>query len=328
MSRTDSRGVGRRRFLVTGAAATAALAASQRAAEAAAGPLVAVVRDKTKKVVSKRTIDAAIVQRLVDHAVMTVAGVDDIAKAWAKFVSPTDKVAVKFNGLFPRATTSAEVVFAVTTSLVKGGVDPKNIVVYDRSDKDVGKARMEVKRDGAGPFIYGTEGNYGPEVKAGPVTTRLSKILLDADVLINVPVLKTHVLSGVTGAMKNHLGTVNNASKFHRDEKRANNCRFVADISALEPIKTKTRLCIADALTGQYDRGPGYSARHRWDYYGIVAGADFVALDAVLADLIRAKRIEKGLSPDFKPFRHLERAVELGLGEGDLKKINRVEADI
>ena len=104
--------------------------------------------------------------------------------------------------------------------------------------------------------------------------------------------------------------------------------RYVADISALGPIRKKTRICIADATNAQYHRGPGYSARHRWDYCGILASTDFVALDTVLADILKAKRVEKGLPPYFKPLRHLERAVQLRLGCGDLKKSNRLEIEV
>ena len=108
-----------------------------------------------------------IVQRLVDKAVMTLAGKDDVAKAWATYVKPTDRVAVKFNGLFRRATTQPEVIRAVTNGLIKAGVDPAKIVVYDRNDKDMRTARLTINREGKGVRIYGTERSYGKPVKAG-----------------------------------------------------------------------------------------------------------------------------------------------------------------
>ncbi len=327
MSRRDKQNVDRRGFLATGAAAAAA-AAGARFAQAADGPKVAIIRDKSRKVAQGRQIDADLTRKLVEEAVMTAAGSDDLAKAWGTFVRKGEKVAIKFNGLFRGATTHPEVINAITNSLVKAGMDPDDIVVYDRKSGDFKKAGLKVNKSAPGPLFMATDDDYGPQMQAGPVKTRLSKRLLEADVLINVPLMKTHVLAGITGAMKNHLGTVNNAGQFHKDEKGQNTCRFVADISALEPVKAKTRLCIADATNGQFHRGPQYSPRHRWDYCGIVASTDFVALDAVLADLIRAKRVEKGLPPEFKPLRHIERAVELELGCGDLKTIQRIEREV
>ncbi|MBM4038033.1 MAG: DUF362 domain-containing protein [Planctomycetes bacterium] len=318
----------RRGFLQTGAAAaTAAMLAGGRFAHAApAGPMVAILRDKSKKAIADSAVDAALVQKLVDAAVMKLSGKDDAAKAWGAYVSPKDKVAVKFNGLFDRATTHPEVIAAVTSGLVKAGVNPANIVAYDRDDRAFTIAKVKVVRDGDGPRAYATGQDLGPKVKAGPVDTQLSKILLDADVVINVPIMKTHGLAGVTGALKNHLGSipVPNARDFHRDT-----CQYVADLNALEPIKAKTRLCICDALYGVFDKGPQLqNLANRWDYYGIVASVDPVAMDAVLADIIKAKRVEKGLTPYHKEIKHVERAAELGLGVANLAKISRVEAEV
>ncbi len=313
----------RRGFLQVGAAATAAALAGGRLAQAAAGgPTVVIVRDKAQKAIVDNKIDPAVVQKLVDQAVMKLSGKDDIAKAWATYVAPKDKVAIKFNGLFARATTHPEIVDAVTSGLIKAGVDPAKIVIFDRDERAFTTAGIKVVREGAAPRAYPTGQDLGPGVKAGPVDTKLSKILLDADVLINLPMMKTHVLSGVSGALKNHLGTVPNANAFHRD-----GCKFIADISAQEAIKAKTRICICDALYALFDKGPQFNPACRWDYQGVLAAVDPVAMDAVLADILKAKRVEKGLAPYHNKLLHIEHAAELGLGVSDLAKINRVEAE-
>jgi len=324
MAHENGHGLDRRGFLRAGALATAAMVGGARTLHAApAGPTVVIVRDKTKKVVDGQSVDAAITQSLVDKAVMTLAGKDDIAKAWAAYVTPKDKVAVKFNGLFAKSTTRPEVVAAVTSGLLKAGVDPANIVVYDRDDRAFATAGFKVNRDGDGPRAYPTGKDYGPEVQAGPIATRITNILHNATVLINVPMMKSHVLSGISGALKNHLGTVPNASAFHKDT-----CVHIGDLNALEPIKAKTRICICDALSANYHKGPQFSAQGRWDYYGILAAIDPLAMDATLADLIKGKRVQEGLPPYLKPLRHIERAAELGVGVADLAKINRVELEI
>jgi uncharacterized protein (DUF362 family) len=324
MSERQERGPSRRDFLLQGTAVTAALAVGPRLVRAAPeGPSVVIVRDKTKKVIEGYQVDAALCQRLVDQAVMAVAGKDDVAKAWATFVQPKDRVAVKFNGLFGRATTHPEVIHAVTAGLIKAGVNPAHITVYDRHDKDMKTTGLTINREGEAVRIRGTQDDLGPEVEAGSVRTRLSKILTEADVLINVPMMKSHVRCAITGALKNHLGTVPNAGAFHNEF-----CAAIADLNALPEIKEKTRLCIADALYVVYDRGPTFNPRARWDYHGVLASVDPVALDATFDDLILAKRVEKGLKPRSNDPRHIARAAELGLGEADLKKIRRTEMEI
>ena len=325
MSEHERRVVGRRWFLAQGAAAAAALASGERLVRAAAtGPMVAIARDKTKKSIDKFQPDAAIVQRLVDAAVMRLSGKAEVAKAWATYVQPKDKVAVKFNGLFRRATTHPEVIVAVTAGLVKAGVDPSKITVYDRSSKDFKTAGFEGEGERDGVRLRATGRDYGPKVKAGAVGTQLSKILAEADVLVNVPIMKSHVRCAVTGALKNHLGSVPNAGHFHADC-----CAAVADLNALGPIKDKTRICICDALYGILDRGPQFRGDQcRWDYHGIIASVDPVAMDAVIDDIVRAKRVEKGLKARVNDPGYIARAAELGLGEAELANIQRVEMDI
>ena len=324
MSETTGHSPSRRAFLRTSAmAATTLLAGSRLLRAADEGPIVAIVRDKTKQAIVDQKVDAAIVQTLVDKAVMTLAGKDDAAKAWATFAAPKDKVAIKFNGLFAQATTHPEIVAAVAKGLVGAGVDPANIVIYDRDGRAFSTARIETNREGTAPRAYPTDKDYGAKVKAGPVDTQITNILERADVLINLPIMKTHGIAGVTGALKNHLGTVPNASAFHRDT-----CQYVADISALAPIKAKTRLCLCDALYGLYNGGPQYIPRFRWDYCGVVASADPVALDAVLAEILKAKRLENKLTEFPRPILHVTRAAELGLGVADLAKIKRLELEV
>ena len=117
--------LGRREFLAATTAGAAAFLANQNLARSAPkGPTVVIVRDKTRKAIDGLAVDAAIVQRLVDTAVMTLAGKTSIAEAWAKFVTAKDRVAVKPNTLFPRAATHPEVVRAITDGLVNAGVTP------------------------------------------------------------------------------------------------------------------------------------------------------------------------------------------------------------
>lgn len=314
----------RRHFLVQAGSATAALLAADRLLRAAPkGPTVAVVRDKTGKAIQGHQASAAIVQRLVDKAVMMVAGKDDVAKAWAAYVGPKAKVAIKLNGLFRNASTHPEVVCAVIHGLQKAGVNIRNIVVYDRNDFSRAIPRFPAWPGGRGPRIDFSITRYDSMVRAGPVETRLAKVLTEADALINLSIMKTHHLAGVTGALKNHLGTVSGPREFHKD-----GCRYIADLNALAPIRTKTRICICDALYGLWHGGPAYVPRYRWDYHGVIASTDPVALDATLADILKAKRLKEGMSPYHKRPVHIERAAALGLGVADLKSISRVETGI
>lgn len=106
---------------------------------------------------------------------------------------------------------------------------------------------------------------------AGPV--------LEADVVITVPKMKTHALTLLTGAVKNHLGTVPGARKAELHRRFPDRVDFGAalvDLYAAAPPD----LAIMDAVEGMDKDGPGTGRRRRVGL--IAAGADGVAADAVM----------------------------------------------
>jgi uncharacterized protein (DUF362 family) len=94
----------------------------------------------------------------------------------------------------------------------------------------------------------------------------------------------------VTLSLKNLLGCIPNAGGTH-----GGGCPRIADISALDPIKKKTRLIVVDSVRGQYDRGPGFSPSFVWNYGGLIVGTDTVAVDAVGVNEILSKRKAMGV---------------------------------
>jgi len=49
--------------------------------------------------------------------------------------------------------------------------------------------------------------------------SRLARVLTErVDVVLNLPVLKQHMLSGMSGALKNQFGCIHNPNKMHLDK--------------------------------------------------------------------------------------------------------------
>ncbi len=144
----------------------------------------------------------------------------------------------------------------------------------------------------------------------------LSKIVLDADVIINLPKLKTHSLTVYTGGIKNMYGTLarGQRSKFHYKYKKVEDfCQMLTDIFS----RVKPRLTIMDGIVAMEGEGPGAGSLRN---LGIVlASYDTVALDAVANKIM-------GLEPSSV---HTTRwAYERGLGIGNLQDIDVVGEDI
>jgi uncharacterized protein (DUF362 family)/Pyruvate/2-oxoacid:ferredoxin oxidoreductase delta subunit len=137
----------------------------------------------------------------------------------------------------------------------------------------------------------------------------LLKDVLDAEVYISVPKMKTHGLTMISGAIKNNYGLVAGAQKswFHYhsgDPKRF--ARVIVELFRLRPPD----LVVMDAILAMEGYGPA-SPEIRW-VNKILASNDAVALDTVEAKII-------GFDVEEVPCLMLAR--ELKLGETDLKSI-------
>jgi uncharacterized protein (DUF362 family) len=122
--------------------------------------------------------------------------------------------------------------------------------------------------------------------------------LLEADVYINVPVLKTHALTYFTGALKNQWGCVPDCTDRLRHHRRINPM-----LSSIERM-LRPKLVIMDAIVGMAGRGPVNGIVRRAD--AILASRDSVAIDATAMRMV-------GLIPE--KARHVVLAANAGLGQ-------------
>jgi ferredoxin len=112
----------------------------------------------------------------------------------------------------------------------------------------------------------------------------IAKPAFEADLVINIPKLKTHSFARYTGAIKNLFGLIPGARKreaHFRAPGATDFAEILVDILQLAP----PALTIVDGVLGQEGNGPGLSGTPRW-YNCIAASADPVALDAVIADAL------------------------------------------
>lgn len=137
----------------------------------------------------------------------------------------------------------------------------------------------------------------------------LSRILLDADVIINLPKLKTHSLCVFTGGVKNMYGTIPSGlrRKFHAEYIRNEDfSQVLTDIfSAIRP-----QLTIMDGIIAMEGEGPAAGSLRRLGV--ILTSQDAVAVDAVATKII-------GLNPMGIPTTRY--SDERGLGVGNLQNI-------
>ena len=136
------------------------------------------------------------------------------------------------------------------------------------------------------------------------------KDVVDADVYISVPKMKTHGLTILSGSVKNNFGLLTGAQKawYHYNSIKP---EVFAEI-LIEMYKVRPPdLVIMDGIMAMEGYGPS-SPEVRW-VNKVVASDNAVALDTVLAKII-------GFQVDHVPYLRLARAMELG--ETDLGAID------
>jgi len=138
--------------------------------------------------------------------------------------------------------------------------------------------------------------DFGKKSATGIVP--VSKELVDADVIISVPTMKTHLLTNITIGMKNMYGTFpqRNKAKYHR----FGISEVICDVNrAFTPTLTVIDGTVGGDAWGPLSCTPVYAQT-------VIASNDVVAADAVACQLM-----------GYDPFNvvHLRRAHEEGLGD-------------
>jgi uncharacterized protein (DUF362 family)/NAD-dependent dihydropyrimidine dehydrogenase PreA subunit len=140
----------------------------------------------------------------------------------------------------------------------------------------------------------------------------VSRAVLEADVVINLPKFKTHGLTVITGAMKNCYGYLPGAQKAVLHKAAGSPERFHEMIVDVFRLRIPD-LSLVDAVVGMEGNGPASTELRN---IGLILASDnAVALDAVIAKMM-------GCEPG--RLRFLQKAREAGLGDYDMGSIEIV----
>ncbi|MBN1978964.1 MAG: DUF362 domain-containing protein [Anaerolineae bacterium] len=268
--------------------------------------------------------------QMLDAAITELTGIADAGDAWAALFDPDERVAIKvctYGGgrggseIF----THVPLVMAVADCLQEVDIPAEQIVIYDRQTAELKGANFTINRSDPGVRCYATgyEGSWdlmGNNIK-------LASVLLQSDALINIPLLKSHGIGGMSFAMKSHYGSFNRPQDFHQGKIE----RAIAELNALEPIRNRTRLTIGDALVASTTP---HGSRPYWtlDVVGdsILMSFDPVAHDAIGLEMLNAFAGTGGGTRQVIKIaeKWLKNAAELGLGTNDPANIDLVELNL
>jgi len=334
------------------------------------GPLPGeVVSLHSEKVIDAESekVDAAVLRVMMDQGMTALTGRKDVRDAWAQFFIPADVVAIKVNcSGAPGIMSSPEVVAEIVRNLNAVGVAPERIWIYERFQgqmDSVGYQRYVPSgvHIEAAERMRGWSSHYDPNTYVevnffGEDDTRSNLVRNVSErftKIINIPNMKDHGASGVTGCLKNiAYGSFSNVARSHNGAK-TNTYSFIGTLAAVEPLRSRTVLQVMDGLRGVWHGGP-FSPNRRFRFYPkqMLFGTDPVAQDRLLLDIIDGQRkaqhavsvwersekyIQRGGGPSSDPNvnrfirepGHIEYAAkQFGLGVYDLKKIRVKRIDL
>ncbi len=248
---------------------------------------------------------------MLDRALQSLGGI-------SKFVKKNQTVVIKPNiGWDVVPERGANTHPTLVSRLVKHCLDAgaKKVTIFDNTCDNwkncyKNSGIEQAAKDAGAQVVPGNSESYYQDVDVpkGIVLkkAKVHELILESDVFINVPILKSHRSARLTIAMKNLMGIVWDRRYWH-----ANNLhQCIADFSTYR----KPDLNIVDAYYVMKENGPrGVSEADVQKMKSLIVSPDMLAADVAAAKLF-------GMEPD--DISYIKMADALGVGIKDLNKLS------
>jgi hypothetical protein len=251
--------------------------------------------------------DPATVQAMLARGMCALTGAATAPDAWRRFFDPSDIVGIKVNcGGHPYVVSAPEIVTEVVRQLMAAGVPPTQIYVYERFQNQLDAvnyppflppevrivaaegSNQHTDNSGYDPATYLEADLFGEEDTRSCMMRLVSRRLTK---IINIPNMKDHGATGVTGCLKNSAyGSFSTVARTHY--RGVSHTRsLVGLLASIEPLRSRTVLQIMDGLRGVWHGGPfAHTSRYVFHPKRILLSTDPVAIDRLLLDIIEDKR--------------------------------------
>jgi hypothetical protein len=297
-------------------------------------------------------VDQGVVNSMAQSGLQELTGRSSWSEIWYelfKRVNPSGyqpgqgiAIKVNFNNAWNCAESDNEIdalphpVKALIAGLTQAGVRQEDILVYDairnipdRFRDPILAAYPNVRFYGAGcsGVQQATFDSSAPNATVtfsppqgipAPSSQKVTDVLVDADYLIDMPILKNHDCPGVSLSFKNHFGTIADPGSLHDyvclyGSHFSNSYNPLVDIYKNSNVVGKTILIVGDGLFGSNN---GHTSPPMlWTTFSsqfpnsLFFATDVVAVDCVMCDLLHAE-ITIPVETDY----YLQLAADAGLG--------------
>jgi uncharacterized protein (DUF362 family) len=273
------------------------------------------------------------VAEMIQRGLRVLTGLQNAEDGLGQIFARNERIGIKINTIGGRKiSTRPEVALSLADLLVKSGLHERNIIIWDRTNRELKDAGYRLASPSNGLKVFGTDmdgAGYETELVShlniGSLFSTIQTNFVTASV--SLAILKDHGLAGVTAGMKNYFGSIHNPNKYHDSH-----CNpYVAELFDTDPIKRKHKLSVLDGLIVQYHRGPSYHAQWAEPCGVLVFSRDPVAADSVGWQMIEKLRAKKGLpslQEDKREPAYLMTAEKMGLGRAAIDQIQIIEDEV
>lgn len=225
-------------------------------------------------------IDYRVIEWLLNQTVSAVTGEEDAMTAWKSLISPGDRVGIQIDvaGIQPHDP----VLEALVRRIVDVGVPLRNIVIYSADETELFRAGYDISGTVPGATVMASD--------AVKYRDGISRVVLDhVTKIINLSRLRVDPEIGMHGALANYLAVV----PYEERTRLRRNPDQLAAAAAIPTVRRSSILHIIHALEPAYavsDSGRKYSV---WQYNGLLASVDPVAVDTVAQGILRERISEE-----------------------------------
>jgi len=273
-------------------------------------------------------VDTERVETNMDGIAVNLSGKDDPDEAWAAiFRKPEEKqwnevkAAIKVNCIYTGIMPRIAIVGKVCKELIKLGVQPSNITIYDACHNAYGSDKCSPYVGNGLPenIIVSNSVQTGSRIPVGSSTFKCTDVLAVSsgnsvvytnDILVNCSVNKGHSLTdkgGFTLSLKNHTGTMKFSCPSLQEMIDENKSEVI-----LGGNPARQQLCIVDslwaAIKGPFDPPSHLPARIIMGTFG--PAVDIAVVRNIREKLMRASHTESAIQTILSSF---------GISENDLQ---------
>lgn len=272
------------------------------------GPQSRVVSVRSERAVAASTDDPLVFEEMIDAGVRRLTGEPTAALSWRRILGAAERIAVKFNSVGARELdTNNALALTLVDRLETAGFPRRTITLVEVPEYVIERAGCRKAASGWDGFV---------EVGGG--REPLARYWSEADAVINVALLKTHNIAGMSCSLKNlSHAIIQHPARFH-----ANGCApYVGQIVRQPVVAEKLKLNLVNALRIVIRNGPEAATGDIVDHGGLIFGFDPLATDQIGWSTLAVERHQRGIAGEIEVPYLVSAAVE-GVGRWRPREID------